>query len=875
MPDSAVTSDPRARARALPAAAAALVRVFVRVLGLGLALTLGAAVARAQAPAPAGAADREDESALLVEDARRRIAARDYDAAARRLDRALALNPRRIDTYVLRAGVHGARRQYAAGIELLRRARQLAPDSPDVLTALGSQLLLAGQVDEGVPLLEQVTERFPDRYDAHLLLGYHHAGAGDHRRAITSIEAYLRTRPASLRGEDASHRLGLADAYLRAGQSRKARDIFRAVLDQRPRSLRARMGLAWATAAIDCREALPVLEGLGELTGRYPEIELVYGHCELATDQAARAETRARRLIERDGRQAAAHALLGEALLARGDAAGARAALRSALDRDAARPGRSSRRHVTLRLAHVERQSGDPAAALALLDELGPMSGNAAADPAWAIELGEALIAAGRPDEAVARLTPVATALPAAGAPAGVEDREAWKAWEVLEVLGLALYRTGDTAGAVQHLERAVAARPDSQRARATLADVLTLLAEARVRARDLDAAEDIFARASEALPSPRTWRNLGIIRLARGRAADAIAPLERAADAGDPVARHLQARALAQTGKLIEARQVFAVAVRARRSRADRIAVALDLAAMELAGGDPDRAMAALQDMEKLSAGDEAARAALVTARHAAGYMALRRGSYSAAVQFLETAEDQARGDALVGIRCHLVLAALLAGERRKARARLDALEQAGATCRFPDQVDRVAVPILEALARGLDPSRAPRELERLQSLRRRNAGAARDAIDSAVRVLATIAAIQAHARGRLDEAARHLGEAARVEGSELSPETRHNLAALDVARERNLPEAMATLEELASRFPEALIHLAIAHDRRGEPREALELYERAQQRRVRFAPLAEWIAARRRVLGIDAPAEQPAEQPGEQPAEQPREQP
>src|SRR5512140_3541844 len=103
-------------------------------------------------PAPARAQNSDDdESALLVSEGRADLAKHNYAGAASALDRALRLNPRRLDAYILRASVHAVNKQYAQGVALMRRAAALAPDNLDVLTALGSQLMLAEQVKEGVP----------------------------------------------------------------------------------------------------------------------------------------------------------------------------------------------------------------------------------------------------------------------------------------------------------------------------------------------------------------------------------------------------------------------------------------------------------------------------------------------------------------------------------------------------------------------------------------------------------------------------------------------------------------------------------------------------------------------------------------------------
>ena len=112
-----------------------------------LALALLAAPAAAQ---PRG----DDDSAALVEDGRRALKAGDYGAAGKALDQALALNPRRIEAYVLRAAVFAAKGEPTRGVAIMRKARALAPDNDDVAIALGTQLVLAGEAAEGVPLLE-------------------------------------------------------------------------------------------------------------------------------------------------------------------------------------------------------------------------------------------------------------------------------------------------------------------------------------------------------------------------------------------------------------------------------------------------------------------------------------------------------------------------------------------------------------------------------------------------------------------------------------------------------------------------------------------------------------------------------------------------
>jgi tetratricopeptide (TPR) repeat protein len=795
-----------------------------------LALLVLAAPVRAQ---PAAA---EDDSAALVAIGRRAIARGELRDAARALDQAIALNPRRIDAYVLRAAVHMSRRELDAGIALLGRARDLAPDNPDVLTLLGSMLVLAGRGDQGAPILEDVARRHPDRYQAHAALGRHHARHHRWRDAAASLERYLATRPERLAASDPTFRTELADAYLRARQPGRARDLFAALVADAPGDLRARLGLAWATAAIDCRRARPLLAALEPSAAEYPEIWLVAGRCALASGDAATAAALARRASARAGarRRLAANAgvLVGDAAAARGDLRAAAAALRRARAAD------PTLRAIAPRLSAVLRRSGDLDGARAELDAAGEP--DPARDPAWWRELGEVLLAAGRGDEAARRLTPVARALPGDAA--------------LRAVLGEALLATGDGAGAIAWLGEAEALR-STPRTRAALARALARVAAERIAARDLAAAEAGLARADALLttdaPLPliaTIARNLGVVRLGRGRAATAIAPLDRAVRAApDAITWMLLARARAGAGQAAAARTAYATAASMARGRA-AVEVAIDAAAFELAAGRAEIAAAALDRVASQATGAMAARhrAALTAARHAAGLRALRAGDVALAVRWLDAAMrslDDARGAAGRAVACDLAVATAAAGDRTEALRRLRAL--GAAPCPFPAPADTVAAPILTALVDGLRPDRAAAALDRLASLQAAATGTAAPLWRAAVRAVALRAADDAYRAGRLAVARRFV---LRARGAASDDEVTYDVAVLDLAEGR-LDAAVATLERLAPRVPEALVHLGIARDRRGDATGALDAWRRARKAGVRFAPLAEWIAAKERL--------------------------
>jgi predicted Zn-dependent protease len=804
---------------------------LVRAALVALALMAGAVPATAQRPGHG-----EDESAALVAEGRRLLARRDLNDAARALDQAIALNPRRIEAYVLRAAIHLAHGQYQSGIAITRRARGLAPNNNDVLGMLGMLLVRGGSPDEGVPLLEKVVARFPRRYDAQGALGRHYAARRKWAQAITAFEAYLKARPDELAGSDRPYRIGLANAYLRDGRPAQAQSLFAAIVKDRRGDVRARLGRAWATAAIDCRKARPMLSGLAQLTERYPEVWLVDGQCALAMGDARAATRLAQRYVARREASGAGHALVGEARAALGELSAARAAF------GRARKLEPRHRRWAVRLAHVLRLEGDSRGAIAELEAIRPPL-EPVADPDWWLELGEALIADGRAKTAAARLGPVVAAVP----------RDA----SLRTVLGDALYRSGEAAGAVKWLEEAESLK-SSRRSRDLLARSLEVVAAGQLASGDLESAEGSLARAAAVQSSSRgaaIGRNLGVVRLALRRPAEAAPPLEKSAlQESNALTWMLLGRARAAAGDAGAARNAYSRAASVARGAA-AIEVAIDAAAFELEAGEPAAAVTGLERVQAQWDADSALaaryRRALAVARHAAGLAALRGGESDRAVKLLEAAAAGAAGSASRAIQCDLALATVASGKRTLALRRLGQL--GAGPCPFPAPADTQAVPILLALSEGLSARKARRALERLYAFERRSTrstGPARQLLKAAVRVAAMTAADHAYRAGRRGEARRHLALAERVGGSVAADELAHNMAVLDIADGR-LAGARAVLEKLAPRLDRALINLGVAYDREGNTEGALEAWTRARQRGVRFGPLTEWIAAKELVHG------------------------
>ena len=804
-----------------------------------VALALWGAPVHAQRPSSG-----DDESAALVGEGRAALRRGALDNAAKALDQAIALNPRRVEAYVLRSAVYAARAQYKEGVRLMRRAQALAPADEDVLTALGSQLVLSGNTAAGVPVLEQVVAHDPRRYDAELLLGHHWYAIGRWPEAITALESYFAHRPRDLvlAKEDGRHRVELADAYLRDHQADKALEAFQRAAREGERSLRARLGLAWATAATDCRKAQVLLRELEPDADAHPEVWLVEGQCALALGDTATAIERGRRYLER-ARQgpAAGHALLGEVHALLGNLGEARREL------EVARTLEPTRRRWTVRLARVVQRAGDVGGALALLDELGaPVP--AASDPDWWIELGQALLARNDPQAVVARLAPIVADLPTTLAASTA----------IRVVLGAAQLATGQTEAAVQLFDEAEASTMKQLAKRPQLAGELATAAVARLAAGDAATAEPMLARAARLVESATILRDLGIARLALDRPGDAIAVLDRAVALDPaPITRMLDARAhFAFAGDLVLARSIYRDAYKdalgSAHADADAVEIAIDWAASELAGGDPTAAVTALEWPARRAIPEPLARrhrAALAEAQHAAGLATLRAGNGAKAVELLKASlktSPEPTPDAATA--CDLALAAIVAGDAIAAQKALG--ELSGRGCPFAPPADQQAVPILSAFAEGLNPRQAGKSIERLTALVGKSSGLGAVLLNTAIRVVALEAADEAYRNNNLPQARRFLSIAKGANAHIGSEEISHNLALLDVAGDK-IDAAIGELERLAPKLPEALVTLGIAYERKGEPEKALETWQQASKAGARFAPLSGWIEAKERFYG------------------------
>jgi tetratricopeptide (TPR) repeat protein len=311
-----------------------------------------------------------------------------------------------------------------------------------------------------------------------------------------------------------------------------------------------------------------------------------------------------------------------------------------------------------------------------------------------------------------------------------------------------------------------------------------------------------------------------------------------------------LAARAHAVNGDINGARPLYERALNADKDNAE---IAIDWAASEVASGDPAIGVAALEKTAATaSKGPLAARhkAALAAARHAAGLAQLRAGNGAKAVELLRAAATP--GEATLARKCDLAVAAVVAGDNAAALTALRAIQ--GQTCPFPPPADTQAAPILIAFTDGLNAKKAPNALTKLTALGNKSSGIAAQLLGTSIRVVALNAAQDAYRNGQLAPARKYLATARSANARVGTDEVAHNLAVLDLV-DGKVDAAIAQFEKLTQRVPEAWINLGIAYEKKGDHARALDAWRKARKLNVRYAPLNDWIEAKERVYGGEAP--------------------
>lgn len=224
-------------------------RLGAPIVTLGT-LTLGAFTVGVSAPSAfaQGRAGNETEEEVTFKKAEEQFNAGNYENAAELYDQTLKLNPTRVEAFVKRATLYFRERNYDKAIDLLTRAEKLSVSDSSIKTVLGLCLYESGQRERGLAYLEEVARQRPESHDAQFQIGKHYARI-DPARASLALEQYFRYRPEEARGNDPPAKLFLATAYYLRGRLKDAQKLLEEAQEARPRDNQIRQLLG--TVLID------------------------------------------------------------------------------------------------------------------------------------------------------------------------------------------------------------------------------------------------------------------------------------------------------------------------------------------------------------------------------------------------------------------------------------------------------------------------------------------------------------------------------------------------------------------------------------------------------------------------------------------------
>jgi tetratricopeptide (TPR) repeat protein len=283
-------------------------------VAVGLVL---AGVLTAQTPASGRAATVPDRAALLAQAAE--AEQRGQLDEARRLLRIAGEKHRSVQAYLELARLQSRGKQPAEALATLARARELAPNAEDVLSAYAQVALAIKQPMPAVLALRALTRMCPSVGPYHYLLGVGLMAIGDMPGAGDALSEADRLEP-----ERAGTLLALGLVRNDRQQYSDAKWVLRRSVELQPESVEAVAALAEAEA------------GLGDV------------------DAAAR---HAQRVLERAPANATANMVMGLVRMARREYAGARDALSKAAEAD---PDSAK---IAYQLSLVSARLGDDASA--------------------------------------------------------------------------------------------------------------------------------------------------------------------------------------------------------------------------------------------------------------------------------------------------------------------------------------------------------------------------------------------------------------------------------------------------------------------------------------------------------------------------------
>ena len=563
-------------------------------------LNVGNVEAARKAADAAGRDDPNDARVLLT---RAQVAAASNDVAdsTRYVDAALASDPNDSDAIVFKAQVLLAQDQRDAAQKFLQDAVAAHPDAVAPRFALVTMLISARRVDDAAPhvaalhakspndvrttyaeallayakndpgrardLVQRVLAGHPDHLPSLMLSGLAQYQVGSYAAAEDAFTRVMNKAP-----NEPNARHGLAATYLRTGRPRQALELVEPILRNNSQDPAVwRTGGEAALAMGNLQLASRYFERAGNLDGKNLGTQVRLAQVRMATGDAARAFTDLEALSAGDKSQYEADLAIIAGHMRRREMDAARDAANKLVAKQPDNPIS----HAVMGSVHLARR--DLAAARASFDKA------LALDPKYypaAYNLAMLDVREGKPEAARARYDALIAKDPT--------NEEL-----LLSQADLATMTGGSTEDASKLVDRAVAAHPQSVRAR---------LAQIALAARKTDKKAALAAAeaARAALPQdPQIAEAVALAQMASGNPNQAVEVLRQASAAQPQNAAPLlrlaedQASTRDLPGAIVSTRKALALQPTSAQGWAE-------LAKLLLASGQPEQAVAEARKLEK-----------------------------------------------------------------------------------------------------------------------------------------------------------------------------------------------------------------------------------------------------------------------------------
>ncbi|HXD31987.1 MAG TPA: tetratricopeptide repeat protein [Pyrinomonadaceae bacterium] len=192
-------------------------------------------------PPPPGAWERAKQSAMRAVESDPQLAEahaslgfvklhydRDWDGAERELRQAILLKPATQVAHRWYAYSLSAMGRHDEAVAEIEKAREIAPQSPVLATAMANVLFLAGRFDDAIDQGHKALALDPGGVAAHTILRWAYERKGMHAEAQAAYE-----QERSFAGDTPTTRAKRAHVLAAVGRQDEARDILKTILEQR------------------------------------------------------------------------------------------------------------------------------------------------------------------------------------------------------------------------------------------------------------------------------------------------------------------------------------------------------------------------------------------------------------------------------------------------------------------------------------------------------------------------------------------------------------------------------------------------------------------------------------------------------------------